>query len=224
MNDSARKIRLILELRSAGVTDTRVLAAIERIPREAFVPEAFRDQAYENVALPIGAGQTISQPFVVATMTSALEAGERMKVLEVGTGSGYQAAVLSKLCRRLYTVERHRELVGEAEARFAELRLHNITTRIGDGAEGWPAQAPFERIIVTAAAPEAPRALLDQLAPGGVMVMPIGSSRRDQELVRIRKTTAGLERESLMEVRFVPLVTGPEVGLEVGAASRGALA
>ena len=140
MTIAARKIRLIMQLRRAGIADTAVLSAIERIPREAFVPESFQDQSYEDMTLPIGRGQTLSAPSVVALMTQALGTDRRTKVLEIGTGTGYQAAVLSRLCRRLYTVERHRELLGEAERRFLKLRLYNITTRVGDGARGWPEQ------------------------------------------------------------------------------------
>lgn len=208
MSLAARKIRLIMALRRSGVTDTNVLAAIERIPREDFVPESFHDQAYEDKALPIGQGQTISQPQIVALMTQALELTPRHKVLEVGTGSGYQAAVLARLCRRVYTVERHRPLLREAEARFAALRLSNITTMTGDGMKGWPAQAPFDRIIVTAAAAELPEILLDQLALGGIMVLPLGPERGDQELIKLRRGEGGIETEKLCDVRFVPLLPG----------------
>ncbi len=208
MNDDTRKIRLIMELRSRGVSDTGVLAAMERVPRELFVPEAFQDQAYENIALPIGAGQTISQPQIVAEMTSALELEPRLKVLEVGTGSGYQAAVLAHLCRRLYTVERHRTLADEAEVRFAKLRLNNIVMLVGDGSDGWPAQAPFDRIIVTAQADMLPDVLLEQLREGGVMVLPIVEKGRGQKVVRLRRTAEGIERETLMDARFVPLLDG----------------
>jgi len=203
----ATKIRLIMELRREGISDTRVLAAVERTPRDAFVAAPFKDQAYENVALPISQGQTISQPLVVAYMTQALELGERMKALEIGTGSGYQAAVLARLCRRVYTIERYRSLLDEAEARFRELRLSNVTTRHGDGARGWPELAPFERIIVTAAAEEAPPALLEQLGEGGVMIVPLGA-RGEQRIVRLRRTAEGIVREDLLPVRFVPLVEG----------------
>jgi len=203
----ATKIRLIMELRREGISDTRVLAAVERTPRDAFVAAPFKDQAYENVALPISQGQTISQPLVVAYMTQALELGERMKALEIGTGSGYQAAVLARLCRRVYTIERYRSLLDEAEARFRELRLSNVTTRHGDGARGWPELAPFERIIVTAAAEEAPPALLEQLGEGGVMIVPLGA-RGEQRIVRLRRTAEGVAREDLLPVRFVPLVEG----------------
>jgi len=141
MSTENRKIRLVMDLRNAGVTDTRVLAAIERVPRETFVEEAFLDQAYSNQALPISCGQTISQPLVVGLMTQALEIGDRHKVLEVGTGSGYQAAILSKLARRVYTIERHRDLLSVAEKRFKTLGIHNVTTLVGDGYKGWPAQA-----------------------------------------------------------------------------------
>ncbi len=209
MNDAARKIRLIMELRQQGISDTRVLSALERIPREQFVQESFRDQAYENIALPISHGQTISQPYVVAYMTEALKVGPRMKVLEVGTGSGYQSAVLAPLCRRLYTIERHRGLLKAAERHLAKLRQSNITTRVGDGYKGWPEQAPFDRIIVTAAAPEIPPVLIDQLAPGGILVIPVGRSSNEQNIVRItRRDDAEIERESLLPVRFVPLVAG----------------
>ncbi len=210
MSDEPRKIRLIMELRQQGISDTRVLSALERIPREQFVQESFRDQAYENIALPISHGQTISQPYVVAYMTEALKVGPRMKVLEVGTGSGYQSAVLAPLCRRLYTIERHRGLLKAAERHLAKLRLSNITTRVGDGYKGWPEQAPFDRIIVTAAAPEIPPVLIDQLAPGGILVIPVGRSSNEQNIVRVTKRDDDeIERETLLPVRFVPLVVGP---------------
>jgi protein-L-isoaspartate(D-aspartate) O-methyltransferase len=205
---AARKIRLIMALRRSGVTDTAVLAAIERIPREAFVPEAFHDQSYEDKTLPIGQGLIISQPQIVALMTQALDVTTRHKVLEVGTGSGYQTAVLSRLARRVYTIERHWQLLKEAEQRFAGLRIHNVTAIAGDGMKGWPAQAPFDRIIVTAAAAELPQTLLGQLAVGGIMVLPIGAERSDQELIRLRNTEQGVETEKLCDVRFVPLLPG----------------
>jgi len=201
--------RLLSELRRQGVSEPRVLAALERAPRHLFVAEPFLDRAYENIALPIGRGQTVSQPLVVGLMTQALAVGERMKVLEVGTGSGYQAAVLAPLCRRLYTIERHRPLLGQAEARFRRLRLHNITTRHGDGSRGWPEQAPFDRIIVTAAAPDVPPALVAQLKPDGVMVLPLGEvGGLDQDLVRITLTPHGIDIHPFLPVRFVPLVEG----------------
>jgi protein-L-isoaspartate(D-aspartate) O-methyltransferase len=202
------KLRLIMELRRAGIADQRVLSAIERVPREKFVPPTFLDQAYENVALPIGHGQTISQPYVVALMTEALELGERHKVFEVGTGSGYQTAVLARLCRRVFSIERHRALLREAEQRLAALRIHNVTLRFGDGSKGWPEQAPFDRIIVTAAAPDFPTKLVDSLVPGGILVAPVGEDRRDQQLVRVRRTETGFDTEALGAVRFVPLVAG----------------
>jgi protein-L-isoaspartate(D-aspartate) O-methyltransferase len=197
-----------MELRRQGITDTSVLAAIERVPRDSFVPDTFKDQAYENIALPIKQGQTISQPYVVAYMTEALRVSSRMKVLEIGTGSGYQSAVLSKLCRRVYTVERYRSLLQEAEARFAALRISNVTTRVGDGMKGWPEQAPFERIVVTAAAATVPSALVDQLAIDGMMVLPLGSTTTEQEIVRVTRTEHGCTEEALLAVRFVPLLPG----------------
>ncbi len=202
------KLRLIMELRRLGISDQRVLGAIERVPRELFVPPTFVDQAYENVALPIGHGQTVIQPLIVALMTEALELSDRHKAFEIGTGSGYQTAILAKLCRRVFSIERHRALLREAEKRFAELRLHNITLRFGDGTKGWPEQAPFERIIVTAAAPELPTILADSLAEGGVLVAPVGEDRRDQQLLRIRREAEGFKTEELGPVRFVPLVAG----------------
>jgi protein-L-isoaspartate(D-aspartate) O-methyltransferase len=210
VNDVAtpRVLRLLMELRGAGVGDARVLGAIERVPRELFVPPAFRDRAYENVALPIGHAQTISQPLVVAKMSEALEVGERHKVLEIGTGSGYQTAVLAKLCRRVFTMERHRALLKEAEKRFADLKLHNVTTRFGDGTKGWPEQAPFDRIMVTAAAAALPTNLIENLAEGGVLVAPVGRERRAQRLMRVRRVDGQVVTEDLGTVLFVPLVQG----------------
>jgi protein-L-isoaspartate(D-aspartate) O-methyltransferase len=201
-----RQIRLIMELRQLGISDAEVLGAIERVPREMFVPAQFQDQAYENTALPIAAGQTISQPLVVALMTQALDLGDRMRVLEIGTGSGYQAAVLSHLCRRVYTIERHPTLLREAEARFKELGLHNVTAMAGNGMAGWPEQAPFPRILATAAAVEAPPALLDQLEIGGIMVIPLGANASDQNVVRLTKREDGFDSETLWPVRFVPMI------------------
>lgn len=203
-----RMIQLVMALRRAGVSDKQVLMAIERTPRDLFVPEGFADQAFENRPLPIDCGQTISQPFVVAAMTEALKLDDRCKVLEIGTGSGYQAAVLARLARRVYTVERYRTLSKEAEARFNALRLSNIVTRIGDGSLGWPEQAPFDRIIVTAAAASRPETLLDQLKPGGICVAPVQNGSV-QTLMRYDKSEDGEVTETaLFDVRFVPLVPG----------------
>jgi protein-L-isoaspartate(D-aspartate) O-methyltransferase len=206
---AARKIRLIMGLRRAGVTDSNVLNALERIPREAFVLPHFHDQAYEDQALPIAQGQTISQPQIVAMMTEALRVTKSHKVLEIGTGSGYQTAVLSKLARRVYTIERWKTLLDEAEGRFKHLRIHNVTSKCADGAKGWKEQAPFDRIIVTAAAAEMPQTLVEQLAVDGIMVLPLGAERGDQVLERVTKQADGsLKRETLADVRFVPLVAG----------------
>lgn len=195
-----------MELRSHGITDPKVLSAIERVPREMFVPEGFRSRAHDNDALPIGHGQTISQPAVVAYMTRELEVENRMKVLEIGTGSGYQTAVLSRLCRRVYTVERYRALLRGAEKRFEELRLPNVTTKWDDGSKGWPEVAPFERIIVTAAAVDVPPVLLDQLAPDGIMILPVGGDDEDQQLLKCRKRGEEVDYDTLWPVRFVPLL------------------
>ena len=207
MSYEAQKIRLIMDLRRQGISDNDVLSAVERVPREMFVPEAMRAEAYENIPLPISQGQTISQPFIVAYMTQALCLGERNRILEIGTGSGYQAAVLAQLSRRVCTVERYRTLLRQAEACFEALKLHNITTRLGDGGKGWPELAPFARIIVTAAAPAMPQSLAEQLDEGGIMVVPVGTSD-EQVLYRITRQGQELKEERLLDVRFVPLVEG----------------
>ena len=203
-----RKMRFLFQLRSRGVTDPRVLAAMERIDRGEFVRGHFEDRAYEDTPLPIPCGQTISQPSVVGLMTQALEVGPRDKVLEVGTGSGYQAAILALLCRRVYTVDRHRRLVQEAEVLFRHFGLSNITTMVADGSHGLPEQAPFDRIIVTAAAEDPPGPLLAQLKIGGIMVVPVGQSDAVQTLIRVRRSESGYDYDELRQVRFVPLVEG----------------
>jgi protein-L-isoaspartate(D-aspartate) O-methyltransferase len=203
-----KKLRLLMELRQAGISDARVLGAMEKIPREKFVPASFEDQAYENVALPIGNGQTVSQPYIVALMTEKLEVGPRQSVLEIGTGSGYQTAVLTGLCQRVFSIERSRDLLRAAERRFEELRLRNIVCRFGDGTKGWPEQAPYNRVIVTAAAPVLPMSLIDRLAPGGILVTPVGEDYREQRLVRVRRDDSRVSIEDLGVVRFVPLVVG----------------
>ncbi len=207
MSIEARKIRLVMSLRRSGIGDMDVLNAIERIPRERFVPPSFLDKAYDDTALPIGMGQTISQPLVVATMTEALKLKKTHKVLEVGTGSGYQTALLAMLSRRVYTIELLRELQVEAEKILLELQLLNVTTKAGNGMKGWPEQAPFDRIIVTAAASkEAPPLLLDQLAPGGIMITPIAEDPIHQVVAEFTRTENGIVRRDLFPVRFVPLV------------------
>ena len=206
--DREQLMRLIFSLRTHGVTDARVLGAIEATPRNLFVDRAFRDRAWDDIALPIACGQTISQPSVVGVMTQALAPTPRCKVLEIGAGSGYQTAVLSRLARRVYAIERHRPLAREASARCAALDLANVSIVAGDGALGWPDQAPFDRIMVTAAAEDPPAILLRQLREGGVMVLPVGQSDDVQQLLRIVKTPEGLHYEELMPVRFVPLLEG----------------
>lgn len=203
-----RKMRFVYTIRSRGVTDPRVLDAMERIDRGKFVRGLFAERAYEDMPLPINCGQTISQPSVVALMTQALEVGPRDKVLELGTGSGYQAAVLSVLARRVYTVERHRRLLHEAQNVFHALKLSNITCIWGDGSHGLPEQAPFDRIIVTAAAEDPPGPLLAQLRIGGIMIVPVGQSDAVQTLIRVRRLETGFDYEELCPVRFVPLVEG----------------
>lgn len=204
--------QLVFALRQSGVTDGRVLEAIERTPRHLFVDRAFRDRAWENIALPIACGQTISQPSIVAIMTQALAVTPRCKVLEVGCGSGYQAAILARLARRVYAVERHRPLAQEAQARFRALDLSTVQVKVGDGTRGWPDQAPFDRIMVTAAAEDMPSVLIRQLRVGGIMVLPVGQSDDEQNLIRVVKTEAGLEFTELAAVRFVPLIEGVAEG------------
>jgi len=203
-----RLARLILGLRSQGVSDAAVLTAMEQTPRDLFTPELFQERAWEDSALPIACGQTISQPFIVGLMTQALNVESRARVLEIGTGSGYQTAVLSRLARLVYTVERYRTLMGEAEARFRALELGNIITRFGDGSAGWPEQAPFDRILVTAAAPAEPKTLLAQLKPAGILVAPIGRGPI-QTLKRYVSDGKGVFKEEVLcDVRFVPLLDG----------------
>jgi protein-L-isoaspartate(D-aspartate) O-methyltransferase len=207
-----RPIALVMELRGQGITDQRVLSAIERTPRELFVDEPFSATAYENIALPIACGQTISQPYIVAYMTDALEIEARHRVLEIGTGSGYQAAVLAPLCRMVYTVERHRPLLKTAEARFRTLNLHNIVVRHGDGSTGWPEQAPFDRILITAAVSEIPPRVIAQLKPSGILVAPLSGpddfERISQHLVKIIRNDSGIARQELIPVAFVPMLPG----------------
>lgn len=208
MSSPEQKMQFIFALRRSGVLDPTVLKAMESVDRGLFVTGTFAGRAYEDTPLPIPCGQTISQPRVVAQMTEALEVGPRDTVLEVGTGSGYQAAVLSLLARRVYTVDRHRRLVDEAQARFRALDLANITAIVGDGSRGLPAQAPFDRILVTAAAEDPPGPLLAQLRVGGIMIVPVGQSDAVQRLIKAVRRADGVEYEELGEVRFVPLVEG----------------
>ncbi|MCL5775476.1 protein-L-isoaspartate(D-aspartate) O-methyltransferase [Limibaculum sp. FT325] len=201
-------MRLMLSLRQAGVTDKRVLTAMESVPRDVFVDRAFKDRAWEDRPLPIACGQTISQPSIVAVMTEALNVTPRCKVLEIGAGSGYQTAILARLARRVYAIERHRPLVRLARERLETLGITNVTIRTGDGTRGWPEQAPFDRILIAAAADDAPRMLLEQLRPGGIMVLPVGQSDEVQQLIRIEKTDEGLDYKVLTDVLFVPLIEG----------------
>jgi protein-L-isoaspartate(D-aspartate) O-methyltransferase len=212
MSVDHRPIALVMALRGQGILDARVLGAIEETPRELFVDELFEGSAYDNTALPIACGQTISQPYIVAYMSEALELDAKHRVLEIGTGSGYQAAVLARLCRRVYTIERHRPLLRVAESRCKALKLHNVVTRHGDGLKGWPEQTPFDRIILTAAVPEVPPILIEQLKPGGILVAPVGApapvERVSQHLVKIIRTETGTRQELLIPVVFVPMVPG----------------
>lgn len=199
---------LIGQLIRQGIRDERVLAAMANVPREAFVDEAFAHQAWENMALPIGFGQTISQPYIVARMTEQLLMGSPNSVLEIGTGSGYQTAVLAQLVNHVYTVERIKTLQYQAKRRLQRLDLHNVSTRHGDGWAGWPTKAPFDAIIVTAAAPVVPEALVQQLKVGGRLIIPVGESRSEQQLLLIEKGSTRVHTERLEAVRFVPLVHG----------------
>ena len=208
MDPAEQQMAFVFQLRSRGVTNAEVLKAMEATPRIDFLEGIFRERSFEDVPLPISCGQTISQPTVVGLMTQALELDERHKVLEIGTGSGYQAAILSRLARRVYTIERHRRLARRTRELFQKLGAHNITVVHGDGSLGLPEQAPFDRIIVTAAAEDTPQVLIDQLRPGGIMVLPVGQSNAVQTLIRIVKTDDGLDYTDLGAVRFVPLVEG----------------
>jgi len=210
MNESGpdmRVVQLIMALRAAGIVERSVLGAMERVPRDAFVTNEFTKRAYENRALPIACGQTISQPFVVAMMTEALCLTPRLRVLEVGTGSGYQCAILSVLARRVYTIERYRTLMKAAEERFERLRRRNIVTRLGDGMLGWPEQGEFDRILVTAGTEECPPALLSQLCEGGLLVAPIGPPE-GQFVTVFRRDGDVFHQRQVAPVRFVPLIAG----------------
>ncbi len=202
------RMEFLLTLRRRGIGDADVLRAMDEVPREQFVGGGFVEAAYADQALPIPCGQTISQPYVVAYMTEQLEVGPEHRVLEIGTGSGYQAAVLSHLAREVVSVERYRTLAEGARHRLSALGIRNVEVLVGDGLSGAPDHAPFDRIIVTAAAEEIPPALVDQLAPDGIMVLPLGPHAGPQELVKLRKTGEGLAREDLIPVRFVPLLPG----------------
>ena len=208
MEDAELKMQFLYALRSRGVTNAAVLTAMEQVDRAPFIRGYFAERAYEDMPLPIACGQTISQPSVVGLMTQALEISPRDTVLEVGTGSGYQAAILSQLARRVYTVDRHPRLVREAREVFDKLGLTNVTAFTADGSFGLPDQAPFDRILVTAAAEDPPGPLLAQLKVGGIMVLPVGQSDAVQHLIRVRRTPDGLDYDELRPVRFVPLVEG----------------
>ncbi|MGU9961993.1 MAG: protein-L-isoaspartate(D-aspartate) O-methyltransferase [Candidatus Puniceispirillales bacterium WSBS_2018_MAG_OTU23] len=206
-----KRAMLIMTLRGQGVRDTAVLNAIEKTPREVFVPKALQPHAYDNVSLPIAHGQTISQPYVVARMTEALALTGRERVLEIGTGSGYQAAVLSHLARRVYTIERLRPLLVEADRIMARLNITNYTSKLGDGALGWADAAPFDRIILTCASAKHPHRLLEQLKPLGVLIAPIGADGQ-QAICKFSKDSVGkVLKEVLFKVKFVPLITDTDL-------------
>ena len=202
-----RKIRLTLELRESGISDTHVLSAIEKTPREIFIPDNFRNQAYENIALPIGDNQTISQPYIVALMTQSLELQKKHKVLEIGTGSGYQSSILSLLARRVYTIERIKSLLVKAETNFKDFKLTNIVTKHADGNLGWKEQIPFDRIIFTAAINEISNNFFDHIDENGIIVAPIVSSSK-QILKKFTKKNDAILTEVLAEVLFVPNLKG----------------
>ena len=207
MDFIAEKAQLIMKLRSQSIRNSEVLSALEKVPRERFLPNSLRKHAYEDASLPIAGGQTISQPYVVACMTDALQITRKHTVLEIGTGSGYQAAILSHLSRRVYTIERLRPLLVQAENIFRELHLTNITSLHGDGSKGWFKAAPFDRIIITCRCDALPEILLDQLKDDGILIAPIGATGQES-LFRVRKKNNGTEVEQLMPVRFVPMVAG----------------
>ena len=208
ISEAEQKMRFLFSLRSRGVTNKRVLNAMERVDRKKYIRGTFEDRAYEDTPLPIACGQTISQPSIVAIMTEALDVQPRNKVLEIGTGSGYQAAILSQLARRVYTVDRHSRLVRAARSIFEIEDITNITVFTADGSHGLPDQAPFDRILLTAASEDPPGPLLEQLRVGGIMVLPVGQSDTVQTLVKVIKTTDGLKYHELRSVRFVPLLEG----------------
>jgi len=201
-------MEFLLTLRRRGIGDAAVLRALEEVPRERFVDHEQTEAAYADQALPIACGQTISQPYVVAYMTEQLGVRPHHRVLEVGTGSGYQAAVLSRLAREVVSIERYRTLASAARKRLAALGYENVEVVVGDGLSGVPARAPYDRIIVTAAAESVPQALLDQLAEGGVMVLPLGPHGGSQQIIKLTKSATGVAREDLIGVRFVPLLPG----------------
>ena len=204
-----KKIRLILELREAGISDTKILSAIEKIPREKFIPENFRNQAYDNLALPIGDNQTISQPFVVAKMTQLLEIHQNHKILEIGTGSGYQSAILSKLARRVYTIERIKNLLIKAEKVFEDLKISNIVSKYADGNLGWKEQIPFDRIIITAATNQISNEISSQIHEGGIIVSPMVNNNK-QIIMKYKKINNVLKSEVFDDVLFVPNLSGTE--------------
>jgi protein-L-isoaspartate(D-aspartate) O-methyltransferase len=206
--ESEQRMEFMLTLRQRGISDKAVLRAMDEVPREHFVETRFADNAYADQAMPIACGQTISQPYVVAYMTEQLEVKPNHRVLEVGTGSGYQAAVLSRLAREVVTIERYRTLANSARARLKTLGYGNVEVLLGDGLGGEPMRAPYDRIMVTAAAETIPPALTAQLADGGIMILPLGPHSGAQELVKITKTGETLTRENLIGVRFVPLLPG----------------
>ena len=208
MNDNEKKLKLILGIKKRGIKDNRILNIIETIDRGIFLDGIFKARSLDDVPLPIKCGQTISQPSVVAMMTEKLKLTKRCKVLEVGTGSGYQTAILSKLSRRVYTVERHENLKKKAEKLLNYHGFKNITTILGDGSLGIEKQAPFDRIILTAAAEDIPQILLQQLKIGGIMVLPIGLPQSDQTLIQLRKTATQVVYDEIAKVRFVPLLEG----------------
>ena len=204
-----KKIRLILELRESGISDANILSAIEKIPREKFIPENFRNQAYDNIALPIGDSQTISQPFVVAKMTQILDIKINHKVLEIGTGSGYQSAILSKLCRRVYTIERIKKLLLRAEHLFKDLGIYNIVSKYADGNLGWKEQVPFDRIIITAATSSISKEIESQIHEGGIIVAPMVENNK-QIIVKYIKQNNTLKSKIYDDVIFVPNLSGTQ--------------
>ena len=211
MNNIDDKLKFVFKLRQAGVTNTKVLETMEGLARENFLDGTFKKHCHQDIALPIACGQTTSQPSVVGIMIQSLDVNSRCKILEIGTGSGYQTAILSRLCRRVYSFEIHKDLSSFAEKALININISNVTMLVGDGTSGFQAQAPFDRIIVSAALEDPPRILLDQLKPEGIMILPVGRSDNLQKLIKVQRNGKNFSYKELRDVRFVPMMDSSEV-------------